>query len=186
MYLWERCYYCGHRLRFPSTHCPQCTKEFKRGFRIWFWPDKCECERCISARSRATRHGGSSWPNHFWSYRRIENMGEIQIIARVCHEANRAYCQSIGDDSQVPWNDAPQWQKDSAIRGVLFHMTNPDATPENSHESWLEEKRANGWTYGEVKDAEKKTHPCFRPYAELPQEQRSKDYIFRAIVHAMK
>lgn len=116
-------------------------------------------------------------------------MGDIPLeeaIARICHEVNRAYCQSIGDDSQVPWADAPQWQKESAVKGVQFHLANPDATPGNSHESWLEEKRANGWSYGEAKDAEKKTHPCFRPYAELPREQRSKDYIFRSIVHAMK
>lgn len=109
-----------------------------------------------------------------------------EVIARVAHEINRAYCQSIGDDSQPSWEDAPEWQKQSAINGVEFHLANPEATPENSHENWLAEKAADGWKYGEVKDPEAKTHPCFRPYAELPQEQRSKDYIFRAVVNALK
>jgi len=27
-------------------------------------------------------------------------------IAKVCHEANRAYCESIGDNSQLSWEDA--------------------------------------------------------------------------------
>lgn len=27
----------------------------------------------------------------------------VEDIARVCHEVNRAYCRSIGDDSQVSW-----------------------------------------------------------------------------------
>lgn len=27
-YLWERCYECGHRLRFPSDGCPQCGIHF--------------------------------------------------------------------------------------------------------------------------------------------------------------
>lgn len=106
-------------------------------------------------------------------------------IARVAHEVNRAYCQAIGDDSQPAWADAPDWQRDSALSGVAFHLTNPDATPENSHEKWLEQKRADGWRYGPTKNPETKEHPCFVAYGELPAEQRAKDYLFRAVVHAL-
>lgn len=109
----------------------------------------------------------------------------ISHIAMLAHEANRAYCLSLGDDSQPAWADAPEWQQQSALAGVEMHAANPDATPEQSHESWLAQKTAQGWVYGEVKDAEKKTHPCCRPYAELPPEQKAKDYIFRGVVHAM-
>ena len=28
----------------------------------------------------------------------------LNDIARVCHEVNRAYCQALGDNSQVEWN----------------------------------------------------------------------------------
>ena len=108
-------------------------------------------------------------------------MNTIQV-AELAHEANRAYCQAIGDDSQVQWNDAPDRQKDSAINGVIFHLENPDSTPENSHESWLQQKASEGWKYGDVKDADKKEHPCFVPYNDLPVDQKAKDYIFRAIV----
>jgi hypothetical protein len=45
-------------------------------------------------------------------------------IARVCHEVNRAYCESLGDMSQPSWEDAPQWQKDSAMLGVKLHTEN--------------------------------------------------------------
>lgn len=65
-------------------------------------------------------------------------------------------------------------------------LGNPDATPENSHESWLAQKTAEGWKYGEVKDAEKKEHPCYIPYAELPAAQKAKDYIFRQTIHSLK
>ena len=107
-------------------------------------------------------------------------------IARVAHEINRAYCASLGDDSQPSWDNAPDWQKASALAGVDMHLASPDATPENSHESWLAQKTAEGWKYGPVKDAEKKEHPCFLPYAELPPEQKAKDYLFRAVVHVMR
>ena len=110
---------------------------------------------------------------------------EIEDVAKIAHEANRAYCQTIGDNSQPSWESAPEWQKDSAREGVKFHFGAIDAgtapTPSASHDSWLAQKRAEGWTYGPVKDPAKKEHPCFVPYDELPMEQRRKDYIFAAI-----
>ena len=114
---------------------------------------------------------------------------QIENTAKVCHEAKRAYCQTVGDNSQPSWEDAPQWQKDSAIQGVKFHIshlsTGTEPSPSASHDSWLEEKRAAGWKYGAVKNPAAKEHPCFVPYNELPLEQRLKDYIFAAIVKAV-
>ena len=107
-------------------------------------------------------------------------------IAMMCHAINAAYCQSMGDDSQPTWDDAPDWQRNSAIAGVEMHLANPDATPEQSHESWYKVKEAEGWKYGEVKDMEKKEHPCFISYEELPDEQKAKDYLFRTTVHLVK
>jgi hypothetical protein len=107
-------------------------------------------------------------------------------IARVAHEINKAYCASIGDTSQPSWDDAPDWQKSSAINGVDFHITNPDASPSASHESWLKQKEEEGWKYGPVKNPETKEHPCFVPYDQLPVEQRSKDYLFKQVVESLK
>lgn len=109
----------------------------------------------------------------------------VVMIAKTAHEINRAYCKSIGDESQPSWEDAPEWQKDSAINGVNFHLLNPDADPKASHENWLAQKTAEGWQYGEEKNVEAKTHPCFVPYEQLPVEQRAKDFLFRQVVHSM-
>ena len=106
-------------------------------------------------------------------------------IAKVCHEANRAYCQTLGDDSQAPWSEAPDWQVESAINGVLYHAEHPDSKPSDSHENWLKQKQDEGWQYGPIKNPETKEHPCFVPYDELPAEAKRKDYIFTAIVRAM-
>lgn len=109
----------------------------------------------------------------------------IEEIAKVCHEVNRAYCLSIGDASQPAWEDAPQWQRDSAIKGVEFHLSG-ETTPEQSHESWMKEKVATGWTYGPIKDPDKKEHPCMVPYDQLPLEQRTKDYLFKSVVDSFR
>lgn len=115
--------------------------------------------------------------------RTIPMNDKIEACARAAHEANRAYCLALGDTSQPPWEDAPEWQQLSAksgVRGVLHGNT-----PEQSHEGWLAEKEAAGWKFGPVKDPEKKEHPCFVQYNQLPPEQRQKDHIFVAVVTAM-
>lgn len=109
----------------------------------------------------------------------------IQEIAKICHDANRAYCQTIGDYSQLPWEDCPDWQRESAIKGVEFNVASPYAPASASHESWLEQKRMDGWRFGPVKNAEAKEHPCFVPYEDLPEEQRIKDYLFKGIAVAL-
>lgn len=111
------------------------------------------------------------------------NDKQIEACARAAHEANRAYCLAIGDTSQPSWDTAPDWQKSSAMNGVRGALDGN--TPEQSHESWMREKLDNGWTFGPVKDPEKREHPCMVPYAELPPEQRAKDSIFLAVVRAV-
>jgi hypothetical protein len=111
-------------------------------------------------------------------------MMDVISIAEICHEANRLWCEGLGDVSQPIWSKAPAWQKRSAISGVRLLVENPKATPEDSHKSWLAHKEAEGWTYGETKDEVKLTHPCMVPYDELPNEQRAKDTIFHGIVRA--
>lgn len=108
-----------------------------------------------------------------------------ELIALVAHEINRAYCASLGDTSVPAWADAPAAHQASMLAGVDMHLANPDATPEASHAAWLETKTAEGWTYAEVKNVEAKQHPCMLPYDQLPAAQKSKDYLFRAAVHAL-
>lgn len=105
-------------------------------------------------------------------------------IARICHEVNRAFCQSLGDFSQAPWNEAPAWQRESARMGVDLHKA-MDVGPEMSHISWMAEKINKGWVYGPVKDEAKKQHPCMKPFCELPREQQAKDFIFRAVARLL-
>ena len=107
-------------------------------------------------------------------------------VAKICHEANKAYCVTIGDNTQPSWEDAPEWQKESAINGVRFHCLNENTTPADSHNSWLKEKTKQGWAYGGIKDVENKLHPCFTAYENLPKSQQVKDYIFKNIVEAYK
>jgi hypothetical protein len=113
------------------------------------------------------------------------NTKYLEFIAEVCHEANKLWCEKHLDFSQKDWEEAEQWQRDSAIKGVEFRIENPNAGLDSQHNAWIVEKVSDGWVYGEVKDADKKTHPCLVKYKDLPQFQKEKDRIFCAIVDAM-
>lgn len=117
----------------------------------------------------------------------FERFLEPRDIASITHEANRRLCFVNGDKSQEEWHRAPEWQRDSAEKGVAFHLDHPEATPADSHTSWMAEKARAGWVWGPNKDpdASPPTHPCMVPYDQLPPEQQAKDYLFRSIVHGL-
>lgn len=108
----------------------------------------------------------------------------VEGIARVCHEANRAWQTVIGDPAVSPgWDEAPEWQRSSACEGVRAAIAG--ATSRGLHEGWVRAKLDDGWVLGPVKDADARTHPCLVPYDELPADQRVKDRLFGAIVGAL-
>ena len=109
----------------------------------------------------------------------------IAVAAKAAHNTTRCYCQAIGDDSQPVWDDAPTWQRESAIAGVEAIFRNPRLAPADSHNLWWDQKLRHGWTWGHEKDPEKKTHPCMLPYRELPPALRAKDVIFGAVVRGV-
>lgn len=113
---------------------------------------------------------------------------KIEDIARLAHNVNYTYCLQLEDLTAKTWDEAPDWQKESAIAGVEFVLKNVrqgvQVAPWSAHISWANQKTKDGWIYGEVKDAEKKTHPCLVPWEQLPAEQKVKDKLFIAVVES--
>ena len=103
--------------------------------------------------------------------------------ARVCHEANRAFCHFTGDPGLPAWDELEESYRESTRVGVRHALAG--STPEASHESWMRERVAQGWVYGPVLDRVAKVHPNLRPYGELPKVQQTKDALFLAIVSAL-
>jgi hypothetical protein len=99
-------------------------------------------------------------------------------IAMAVHEMNRAWCEINGDYSQAPWAESPEWQRKASISGIKYIMEHPDIAPGFQHVQWVNDKLADGWKYGPIKDAEKKEHPMLIPFEQLPWEEQVKDAIF--------
>lgn len=107
----------------------------------------------------------------------------VEACARAAHEANRAYCLALGDQSQLSWDATPEDIKKVSRAGVEPALAG--ATPEMLHELWCAAKYRDGWQYGLYKDIDHKTHPCLVPYSKLPIEQRRKDALYQSVVRAM-
>ena len=45
----------------------------------------------------------------------------------------------------------------------------------NVHEVWANNRIAEGWRYGPVRDDAQKKHPCLIPYEQLPESEKDYD-----------
>jgi hypothetical protein len=106
---------------------------------------------------------------------------DVERIARLVHEVNRAWQGEHGDEApSVPWDCESEHIRQTTIAGVRRARTG--VTPEQHHGAWCEAKRTAGWVWGPTKDPVAKTHPCLVGYAQLPEYQQAKDRVFLAIV----
>lgn len=118
----------------------------------------------------------------------LSNMTKSEKIlqcAKMAHQTNKAWCELNGDYSQVDWDKAEEWQKESAIKGVEYVLATPFATNDKLHNEWMQHKLNEGWKFGVVKDVEKKEHPCLVPWEDLEEKDKVKDILFRKIVNAV-
>lgn len=71
------------------------------------------------------------------------------------------------------YNPKPVDTTEVILTEDLLELTEKIA--ENVHDVWAEGRIKEGWTYGEKKDAEKKTTPLLIPYAQLPESEKEYD-----------
>lgn len=46
---------------------------------------------------------------------------------------------------------------------------------ENTHDVWALQRIEDGWTYGLVRDDDKKQHPCLIEYSDLTEQEKEYD-----------
>ena len=71
------------------------------------------------------------------------------------------------------YNPNPVNTADIELDKELLKLTEKIA--ENVHEVWAKGRMQEGWTYGPVRNDEKKETPCLVPYCQLPEEEKEYD-----------
>jgi hypothetical protein len=116
---------------------------------------------------------------------------QVDLLARVAHEANRAYCEALvrdrtpGEPLKLPARWHQTTSEDRASKRLGVQRALQGATPEQLHQGWCETKLTAGWRYGDELDHDRKEHPCLVEYDRLPEDQRRKDALFLAVVAAL-
>ena len=54
-------------------------------------------------------------------------------------------------------------------------MALAETISKNVHEVWAQNRIREGWTYGPVRDDQKRQTPCLVPYDQLPEEEKAYD-----------
>jgi hypothetical protein len=105
--------------------------------------------------------------------------------AMIAHEVIRALQIAHNEEGiALPWTEVSQDIRDSCKIGVKRVYDNPEITVEELHDSWMQTKLEQGWTYGPVRNAELKQHHCLVPYDQLSAHDKSKDLLFLNTVKA--
>lgn len=112
-------------------------------------------------------------------------MDRVDAICMTVHEAIRAWAMANGQPAIPDWADAPDWMKQSTRQSVENVMAHPHQTARDQHDQWLGQKQAAGWRHGDTKSETDRTHPMMVPFDDLPEFEKKKDDLVKAIVRAL-
>jgi hypothetical protein len=109
------------------------------------------------------------------------------LIAQIVHALIAGLGRLWGVQAvSCEWGDTSEAYQAGLIAGVTAYFENPELTPAQEHQTWLDAKLADGWVVGAVLDTDNKVHPLLLPFDELPIEHRSRAIMLHAAVHALK
>ena len=78
-------------------------------------------------------------------------------------------------------------QVKKGFKPVALHLNDKEieTMARVEHLRWSWEKRLNGWTFDNIKDEKKKTHPSLIPYSELSESEKGKDRELVKLIPAL-
>lgn len=108
---------------------------------------------------------------------------EIARTAQLIFNIVKAFMQFTNDENTpASWDRQPDESKQNLIDFVNEVINNPDKTPEDFHNIWLNDMSTLGWKYGETRDLPNKLHPFMVTFDKLPEQEKVKYFLSWAIV----
>ena len=112
-----------------------------------------------------------------------------ELIGLKCYNEYLKICKEYDEKPTYP--DTYPYLPSEYMNGLINQikrLLNSDEKQdaEKNHDDWCKARIADGWVFGEVKNAENKTHPSLIPYHQLPLPERVKNESFLKIIEQYK
>lgn len=75
--------------------------------------------------------------------------------------------------------------RESTFSSIRFVLTSPSVGAGAQHAQWMEQRKAQGWTYGDVRDDTLKHHPMLVLFDQLSEAEQKKGHLVGALVAAL-
>lgn len=99
-------------------------------------------------------------------------------IAQECHAKNNELMMMNGEEQRGSWETLDRHTKFITLKSVIKALENPNLTAKEMHDEWMNNKIEDGWKFGDVKDAELKTHPLIIDFELMNDIDKMKDQNF--------
>lgn len=108
------------------------------------------------------------------------------MIAAIAHVALAELAVYTGDaDTVVAFDDLSEGERQAMISGIELIM-DPDSSCDTRHNAWASGMTADGWTHGQKKDVEQKTHPLLKDFGALPKKVITRERMLFSLVKALQ
>lgn len=107
---------------------------------------------------------------------------DAQRVALMVMETVNAYKRAV-HLPETPIDIQSQRFK-SVVAGVLELWDNPEVSPAENHDKWVERMKSDGWVYGYEVDEVTRTHPALLDYHDVPPFYKVNDLLFLNIVRS--
>lgn len=113
-----------------------------------------------------------------------EHQTKIVGLGKICHEAIRAFDESMGDFDNLPWQHKSPWYQNVMVECVTF-LLKEQRDINQLHVYWCSQMTAHGWVYGLKVDEKTKEHPNLKKFEQISFEEQLKYALLLSIVIAM-
>lgn len=110
----------------------------------------------------------------------------LYFMAKLVYEIDAKYKEKILKIPYVPFEELSSDHMSSISDTIVDVLIKKDLTPEQLHFNWVEQKKEEGWVYGESYSEEEKTHPLLMDYEDLNEAQKISNIIIVSTVRTMK
>lgn len=105
-------------------------------------------------------------------------------LAGIAYDTIRSLVRRYNEEFR-DWDDLTDEEQEFFLQVVREYLEDPERTPEQMHEAWLDRRRLEGWQYAPEVDLAGKFHPDMVPFSKLHEREQDKTRLMVAVIRSL-